>query len=166
MPKGGYSESTRRWTTSEILQLLDLIKTYKHKWTKIQKHMPDRSWNQIRLWWLRHRRSLNTNGPTGRPMYCKKCGELKFAHVCLKEVTQDCIEKARNLCEFGKNNSHLKKAPKMACDNSTDKKSFTHTKEPLTEWKPTPPKTNSGTAQDFDMLIDYVRQSVASNTRH
>lgn len=153
MPRGGYSESTERWTPEESLTLLDLIRQHKHQWTTIQQQMPTRTIHQIRCKWLRMRRTLRDfNADTSqRRQTCKWCGEKLVAHICTKDLQNEDLERAKRLHAFRNENCTFKKGPNRVKPTKPNK------------WKPTPPNPNADTAKDFDMLVSYINSVNTSN---
>lgn len=157
MPRGGYSESTERWTSEESLTLLELIQQHNHQWTTIQQQMPTRTIHQIRCKWLRMRRTLRDyNADTSQKrQLCKWCGEKLVAHICTKDLNQEDLERARQLHEFRSANCtfKLKSDKPKKCKSVKPKK-----------WKPTPPNPNADTAKDFDMIVSYINSVNTSDT--
>jgi hypothetical protein len=153
MPRGGYSESTERWSPKESLVLLELIRKHNHQWTLIQQQMPTRTIHQIRCKWLRMRQTLRDYNidTSQKRQLCKHCGEKLVAHICTKQLNMHDLERAKDLEQFRAQHCKFKAAP--------TRKSISKQKvpvEPVKKWTPTPPDSNTATAKDFEMLISYV----------
>lgn len=164
MPRGGYSESTERWSAEESLQLLDLISEHKHKWTLIQQQMPNRTIHQIRCKWLRMRRTLRDYNAdtTQKRQLCKHCGEKLVAHICTKKLNEDDLQRAKRLDDFRIQHCTFKSAPvhqkikKAKKGKKVKKAKKSKNGNSDTKWKPTPPNPEADTAKDFDMIVSYI----------
>lgn len=152
MPRGGYASSTRRWSPEDAVKLLELIQRHKHRWKQIQQEMPDRTIHQLRLKWLRLRRTWrdHASSHTGRTQRCKHCGEALVGHICTVHMNKVDVERANDIRRVSQENYQFKRAP-----------SHTHSARTTgsLQWKPTPPSGKNETYQDFNMLIEYITSS-------